>query len=223
MLSEFAETYAAQGDTAKRDESARKSLAMVEQLSKGDPGNLMLQGNLAIAYEKVGSTLWQAGDLDKALENYRASQAIFERVAKAEPKNPVWQRAVSTTYERVGDVLMAEGNVAQALASYEASFDLAKKVAGAVPDNSDLQRDLAYAHAKVGDAYRSRGISNPRSSGTRRPMRSSLAWRRPIHRIPAGRATSAFRMRDSGTSAWPRAIYLRRSKATRLRKKFSTA
>ena len=86
MLSEFADTYAAQGDTAKRDESARKSLAIIKQLSTNDPSNLLLQANLAIAYEKVGSTLWSAGDLTQALENYRVSQAIFERLAKMEQR-----------------------------------------------------------------------------------------------------------------------------------------
>ena len=86
MLSEFADTYAAQGDTTNRDESARKSLQIVERLSKDDPGNLVFMANLAIANEKLGSTLWAVGDLKKALDYYLASQAIFERAARAEPR-----------------------------------------------------------------------------------------------------------------------------------------
>ena len=196
MLSEFADTYAAQGDTAKRDESARKSLAIVEQLSKSDPSNPVLQGDLAIAYEKVGSTLWQAGDLDKALENYRASQAVFERVAKTEPKNLVWQRAVSTTYERLGDVLMAKGDVGKRSQATRLHSSSPSKSLPPYPRTATCNATSPMPMPKSAMPIARLGISNPRSSGTRRLTRSSIVWRKLTRRIPAGRATSAFRMRE---------------------------
>ena len=57
MLDEFAQTYAAQGDTAKQEEAARKALAIAERLAKADPGNAGWQRDLAVSYNKVGDVL----------------------------------------------------------------------------------------------------------------------------------------------------------------------
>ena len=46
MLSEFSQTYAAQGDTTKSEDSARKSVAIAERLAAADPANPTWQNDL---------------------------------------------------------------------------------------------------------------------------------------------------------------------------------
>ena len=82
MLNEFAQTYAAQGDTAKQDEAARKALAIFDRLAKADPGNARGQRDLSVSYTKVGNVLVAQGNLAEALKAYQDSLAIIERLAR---------------------------------------------------------------------------------------------------------------------------------------------
>jgi hypothetical protein len=81
MLDEFAKTYAAQGDTAKQDEAARKALAIADRLAKAVPGNTGRQRGLSVAYIRVGDVLVVQGNLTAALKAYQDSLAVTDRLA----------------------------------------------------------------------------------------------------------------------------------------------
>ena len=84
MLSEFAQTYAAQGDTTKAEDSARKSVAIAERLAAADPANATWQNDLAMARINLGDALFDEGNLNAALEAYQDSVTTFERMPKGE-------------------------------------------------------------------------------------------------------------------------------------------
>ena len=86
MLSEFAQTYAAQGDTTKAEDAARKSLAIAERLATADPANATWQNDLSMARIGLGDALFDEGNLNAALNAYQDSVATFDRM----PKGQIW-------------------------------------------------------------------------------------------------------------------------------------
>ena len=78
MLTEFAKTYAAQGDTAKEEEAARQALAIADRLVKADPSNELWQNDLYLSYQRVGDALKAQGKLAEALKAYQESLAVVE-------------------------------------------------------------------------------------------------------------------------------------------------
>jgi tetratricopeptide (TPR) repeat protein len=157
MLDEFARTYAAQGDTAKQEEMARKELAIAESLVRADPSNAGWQHGLSVAYERVGDVLKAHGNLAEGLKFYRDGLVIRERLAKADPGNVQLQRNLSVLFERVGDVLLTQGNLAEALSSYRDSLAIRERLAEGDPGNAGWQRILAYSYQKVGDVSQAQG------------------------------------------------------------------
>ncbi len=157
MLSEFATTYAAQGDTTKQEEAARKSLAIAERLATSDPGNAESQRDLSVSYERIGSELVSQGNLTEALKSYQDSLAIAERLATSDPGNAEWQRDLSVSYERIGSVLVSQGNLPEALKSYQASLVIAERLAQSDPGKTEWQRDLIVSYAKLAGVFAGKG------------------------------------------------------------------
>lgn len=115
MLSEFAQTYAAQGDTTKAEDSARKSLAIAERLAAADPANATWQNDLSMARINLGDALFDEGNLNAALKAYQDSVAIFDRMPKGQTGTIDWQRRLGPAYERIGGVLVTQGKLPEAL------------------------------------------------------------------------------------------------------------
>ena len=112
MLLEFADTYAAQGDTAKQIESARASLATFDRLAQSDPGRPGYQMGRAAAYSRIGDSLTAQGSLPEALTAYSQSLSIADGLLKSDPGNKRTQQNRATFQDKVANTLLEQGDLA---------------------------------------------------------------------------------------------------------------
>jgi tetratricopeptide (TPR) repeat protein len=152
MLNEFADTYAAQGDTAKQEQAARKALAITKHLAKTNPGNAGWQHDLSVSYGKVGDVLVAEGKFSNALEAFHATLAAVGRLAEADPSNVQWQSDLSIAHEKIGEVQFAQGDFAAALKSFRESLAIRQRLAATHPTNVLSQGDLSAAYDRIGGA-----------------------------------------------------------------------
>jgi tetratricopeptide (TPR) repeat protein len=162
MLSEFAETYAAQGDTLREEMAAGRSLDVVKRLAESDKDNNGLQRDLSDSFERMGDVqmarvMDERGHLSQALESYQASFAIRQRLADSDKSNTEWQRDLSASYDRIGDVLYAQGHLSEALDKYQASLTIRQRLTNGHNGNAEWQRDLAVSHNRIGDVEATQG------------------------------------------------------------------
>jgi tetratricopeptide (TPR) repeat protein len=157
MLNEFADTYAAQGDTAKQEQAARRALAITKHLAQANPDNVEWQRDLSMAYEKVGDVLVAQGNFSDALEAFRATLAAVSRLAEADFSNAQWQRDLSIAHEKIGEVLFAQGDLSGSLKSFRESLAIRHRLAATHPTNVQSQRDLSAAYDRIGDALLAHG------------------------------------------------------------------
>jgi tetratricopeptide (TPR) repeat protein len=104
MLLEFADTYAAQGDTAKQMESAKASLAIFDRLSKSDPRHSRYQIGQAAAHSRIGDSLTAQGSLPDALNAYRQSLAVADALLMQGA-----QQNRATFHDKVANTLLEQG------------------------------------------------------------------------------------------------------------------
>jgi tetratricopeptide (TPR) repeat protein len=151
MLDEFAQTYAAQGDTAMASEAAQKEMAIAKRLAEAEPDRAERQRDLTVAYLRVGSLRDAQGDLTGALEAYRAGLAIVGDLANANPGNADWETDLLVIHNKIAGVLAQQSDLAAALKSYQAGLAIAERLAEANPDNPSRQSDLAISRERIGD------------------------------------------------------------------------
>jgi hypothetical protein len=96
--------------------SCQTALAIMESLTKSDPGNASWQRDLSIRYDDIGEVRQAQGNLPGALASYRANLGIRERLAQSDPGNADWQRDLSLSYLNIGTTyqLMKQPAKAQA-------------------------------------------------------------------------------------------------------------
>lgn len=152
MLNEFADTYAAQGDSAMQAEVAAKSLAILDRLLVSDPANKGWQEDRAITLSKVGDALFFQGRHAEALGPYKESVAVLTRLLDADQRNGDLQHGLAAAYDRVANALVRLGRSADAVQYYTQSRTVLENVAPADPGNAIWQRDLCAAYNKLGTA-----------------------------------------------------------------------
>ena len=166
MLYEFADTYAAQGDTAMQEEAARQGLAITQRLAQTDPNNTLWQDDLAVSYKGVGRALMAQSmaqsNLAAALQSFQESFAIRDRLAKADPSNTDRQRDLAAAYTDVGDALWWQRDFDEALKSHQHALAIADRLAKTDPINTDGSRISSSPTTTSATCLRRRGISSRR-------------------------------------------------------------
>lgn len=112
------------GSTPVRQRLVERALEYLDSLSKEAEGDLALQEDLAMAYERVGDiqgnpNLSNLGDMTAALQSYRRALKIRQALLSVEPTNVEWQRHTARTLQRIGDILWWSGDTPGALESYQ--------------------------------------------------------------------------------------------------------
>jgi non-specific serine/threonine protein kinase/serine/threonine-protein kinase len=140
---------------------ARKAVSILEELERGDPDDLELDRELAVAYSGLGDTLLgperRQEALDEALALYRKALAIDERlVAATRSRNVAYVRAL--LYDRVGlsDVMTENGNHEIALENARAALELLA-VLKADPSNAQALLDEAVTANRLGQTLLATG------------------------------------------------------------------
>ena len=162
MLTEFAETYAAQGDTAKQEEAARKRWPSPSAWPR--PTRAMPSGSAISPSPTARSATCSvgAGQARRGAEAYQDSLAIVRAPGQGRPQQCGLAARSLVSLDRVGDVLEAQGKLAEALKSYQRQ----SRHQGAPGQGRSRQCRLAarslVSYDKVGDVLWRRAISRRR-------------------------------------------------------------
>jgi tetratricopeptide (TPR) repeat protein len=154
---EVGDVLLTQGKLSEALRVYRESLAIIDRLTKADPGNAGFQFDLAIRHELIGDVLLRQGDLAAALAQYEARKTLIESLTRRDPGNAGWQRDLSIADTKVGDVLLTQGKLSQALQAYRESLSIAERLAKADAGNTQRQRDLAVSYERVGNVLMAQG------------------------------------------------------------------
>ena len=157
MLTEFAITYAAQGDTEMQEQAARRSVDIARRRLAADPVSTAWQDALAISLSRLGEAFEAKGVLDEADASYRESLALITALVAAAPNDLSWQHLQAIAHDKLGNLQRVRGNLAEALGSHRLSLALMEPLAAANPANSQWQHDLATTYERVGRVLREQG------------------------------------------------------------------
>lgn len=142
FLFEFHDSIAnVPGATKARELVVRKGLEYLDALAAEAGGDPILQGELALAYQKVGDVQGNPvggnlGDSAGALSSYRRAMTILEQI---KPRTNAVRKLLADTYHKIGAVQGETGATAEALKSYRKAESLAEELLAANPSHETLR------------------------------------------------------------------------------------
>lgn len=144
------------GSTAVRAKLVSRALEYLDALSRESAGDLVLQGDLADAYEKLGDVQGRSGganlgQTDKAADSYAKSIALREALVQAEPDATSWQRKLATSYGRYAAVLLDMGMFPKALEYDRKALGIRERVLALEP-TEEHERAVAYSYTTLASA-----------------------------------------------------------------------
>jgi tetratricopeptide (TPR) repeat protein len=127
------------GSTPARRLLVTRALEYLDDLSKQSQGDISLQKELALAYERVGDVLGypygpNLGDTAGALQSYQKAMAIRESLAAADPKDQTLQVGLGEVYLRVAHVWESSGDFKKALDALHKALPIKQKLAAGSKD-----------------------------------------------------------------------------------------
>lgn len=141
------------GAAEARRLTATKALHYLDALSRQSENDMVLQGELAAAYERAGNTL---GDFtDVALEGGQSGLPLFEKslqlrqkLYERKPADDAARDALASAHERLGVAKMGVGRVKDALPHFQTGISLSKPGS---PTHVQLLTRVSACHAGVED------------------------------------------------------------------------
>ena len=142
----------------RRDEARamyQANFDLREKLARAEPLNNERQGDLAIAYDRIGARV--ECDAAKVLNAFRDALRIREALVAKEPRDANWQRDLGANYFNVGRILLVTGQRAEAAATLRKSVGTRAMLAADNPEialrHTELVNSLMRL-AEAGDAPR---------------------------------------------------------------------
>jgi tetratricopeptide (TPR) repeat protein len=118
------------------------------------------KNNLAIAYEKLGSTHTALGNLDSALTFFEEETKLFEELHEAFPQNVKFKNGLAISYEKLGSTHTSLGNLNRALTFFEDETKLFEALHEAFPQNVAFKSGLAISYQYLGNMHTALGDLN---------------------------------------------------------------
>ncbi len=115
------------------------------------------KSNVALCYERLGSTHTALGNLDKALAFYEEGLKLTKELYAAYPNNVDFKKGLAISYSKLGNTHTALGNLEKALGFYEEYNRLGKELYAAYPNNVDFKNGLAISYSKLGNTHTALG------------------------------------------------------------------
>lgn len=168
------------GSTAVREKMVKDALEYLDNLSAESTGDLALQTELAIAYEKVGDVQGNPyganlGNQDGALASYRKALSIREGLYAANRADAETKLELSNGYKKVADILWAKGENERALANYRSALANYSELAQADPKNMEYVNAVSFALIGIGNVQRQSGDSKGALETARRLLANAEA------------------------------------------------
>jgi serine/threonine protein kinase/tetratricopeptide (TPR) repeat protein len=136
-----------EGDPAAALEAYAVGLGMRERLLAAAPGDLELQGRIAVSRMHVGDALVRLGRTAEARSEYRNALEIQERLAE---RDPTRRRDHALALLNIGRVLIDAGMHDEARSHYEHSLRIRRALLAERPGDPDLMRDVSVALNRIG-------------------------------------------------------------------------
>ena len=127
-------------------DSARRSLAVRQQLLQSDPSSMRARRVIGISYEYIGYALFWQGNYAAAAEQHRAALEQFEPVARIDSRQ---RRLVADAHGGLCESLAHVGKTAEALPHCEAAVAIYGGMAEADSGNVQAREDLASAESAL--------------------------------------------------------------------------
>jgi eukaryotic-like serine/threonine-protein kinase len=142
--------------------SARKSLAIFQELAAAHPDSADEQRSVAISHLKIGDVLGNPnyqnlGDSVGAMQNYQVAAKILKSLRSANPADGRTRRFLGMIHERIGAVLESRNDVPGALSEYQHSAEIRVPLAAEFPNDMPIVRDAAIAYEKMGNVTTATG------------------------------------------------------------------
>jgi tetratricopeptide (TPR) repeat protein len=137
----------------------RQTLALREELSAAEPGNLERMRKVSAAHSYVGYAQWAIGDLthersdyEAALDTFTKSYKIAQMAAATQPADIQAQRSLGASLADLAEKQAFLGDPIGGRDRALEALEVMKKIAQSDPANLEAQRDVGESHLMVADA-----------------------------------------------------------------------
>src|SRR3954466_3302879 len=131
------------GDSKGALESSRKSLAILETLSRAEPENQQVRLALASTHQVISDVLDFTGDTAGAVEHSGEALRIYKGVAGDLPGDPQVQSELLTQTYHYANLVKSVGGLDQAVTEYHEAVELSQRMIAAHPSDQDGKVHLA--------------------------------------------------------------------------------
>jgi serine/threonine protein kinase/tetratricopeptide (TPR) repeat protein len=150
------------GATRVRERLVKDALANLDKLAAEAHGDLVLQRELASAYERVGDVRGEAygsanlGDRAGALESYGKALHIRENLLADAPHDVQNRRALAAIHKKIGGALQETSEAKRGLEHLRKALTISSTLAAEQATDPEIKLDLAKIYNAVGLALEDR-------------------------------------------------------------------
>jgi serine/threonine protein kinase len=153
------------GSTNLRSILVKRTLGYLDKVSQESARNLLLQRELANAYQKVGDIQGNTyfsnlGDLNGAIDSYRKCLAIREELSRLQPQNTETRLELALAHEGYADVLWGGDHLPETAENYRAAQVILEELMRVDPASKQIRIELAQLYHKIGDLQGDSEYSN---------------------------------------------------------------
>lgn len=162
VLDRFGTRYAEQlaaipGAEGVRAQMLEGSLAFYEQFEKLSADDPTLAGDLALAYNRMGTLSEKLGDSQRALTHHLAARRIWQERLAADPENTETTRNLALCENNLGQMQAELGETSAAVASLRHAQKLQRELSAKDPNSRPLATELATTCNNLGLVLRELG------------------------------------------------------------------
>lgn len=142
------------GATKAREMLVRTSVEYLDKLAREAEGNVSLQCEVALAYQKIAQVQGKPdnanlGDTAGALLNFQRAAAILTKLAAAHPEDEIVQQYLARNYMSISDMQKWMGKTEDALATAGQAHQGLKRLAQKHPDDPTIQYGLGQSYEQM--------------------------------------------------------------------------
>ena len=167
------------GDSKGALESSKKSLVILERLSRAEPGNREVLLSLARNYQQISNVLAFSGSDAETVDQAGESLKIYESLAEGQTSDPKFQTERLVQTYHYANQLEDTGRLDQAVTEYRQAVDLSQQLVAVSPSDQEAEFHLATSLDGLGNALQEQG--NTASALENR--RKGLAIREQLNKL----------------------------------------
>ncbi len=153
------------GATPARALLVTRALTSLDGLARESAGDVLLEGELAVAYRKVGDVQgnsYQAnlGDTKGAIVSYRKAVELLEVATIADSLNPSMRAELARSYQGLAAAQSTSGELRDALRNLARAEAVLTELIARDPRDTTYRSDLAQIYSDAGDNKGMEGLGN---------------------------------------------------------------